>query len=84
MIDVANVHHVHDAAHGDAFVGSEIEERRQDFVADEKIIAIAKDGMRPREPAVAVKLVVIETELADELRMLGTAALDPRPDIQND
>ena len=40
--------------------------------------------MRAREPAVAVKLVVIETELADELRMLGTAAFDSRADIQND
>ena len=43
VVDVADVQHVADTAHGDAFVGREIEERRQYFVADEKIIAIAKD-----------------------------------------
>ena len=40
--------------------------------------------MRAREPAVAVKLVVIETELTNELRVFGTAAFDSRADIEND
>ena len=43
MVDVADIEHVTDAAHGNAFVRQDVEERRQDFIADEKIIAIAKD-----------------------------------------
>src|SRR5437016_7077487 len=40
--------------------------------------------MRAGEPAIAVKLVVIETKLADELRMLGTPAFDSRAHVEND
>ena len=39
--------------------------------------------MRARKPAVPVEFVVIKTKLADELRMLGTAAFQPRANIQN-
>lgn len=43
MIDVADVQHVADAAHGKAFVRGDVKERWEDFVADEKIVAIAID-----------------------------------------
>src|SRR5262245_41705843 len=35
------------------------------------------------QPAIAIKLVMIETKLADELRMLGTAAFQSGADVQN-
>src|SRR5947209_7575670 len=39
--------------------------------------------MRAGQPAVAVEFVVIETELADELRVLGTAAFQSRSYIED-
>src|SRR3989454_10365968 len=40
--------------------------------------------MGARKPTVPVEFVVIKTKLADQLRMLGTAALQTCADIEND
>ena len=53
------------------------------FVADEDVVLIAIDRVRSREPAVAVKLVVIETKLTDKLRILRTAAFQSRANVEN-
>src|SRR5829696_6731323 len=39
--------------------------------------------MRAGQPAITVELVVIETQLTDELRLLGTAAFYSRADVEN-
>ena len=40
--------------------------------------------MGAREPAIAVKFVMIKTQLADKLRILRTAAFHSRADVEND
>src|SRR6185369_3323165 len=82
-IDVADVADVTDAAHRNAVVPANVEEGRKDFIADKEIVAIAIDRMRAGQPAIPVKLVVIETKLADQLRTFRAAALDTGPDIQD-
>ena len=47
------------------------------------VVAIAIDRMRARKPAVAVKFVMIETKLADKLRIFRTAAFQSRADVEN-
>ena len=84
MLDVAHVHHVADAAHRDAFLAVDIEQRGKNFVTNEDVILVAKRGVRAGEPVVSVELEVIVLILRNELRMLGAAAFDSVADVEND
>ncbi len=84
MRNIGDVHDVHDAAHRNARLRDDIELSRKDFVAYEHKIFIAVHGMRACEPPGAIELVVIEPELADQLRFLRASALDAPADIEND
>src|SRR5690348_7339201 len=83
MLDVRNVHHMQDGANGNAVAVLNIEDRGENFVADKKIIFIAEDAVRSGEPAVSVKLVMIEVILGDELGILRAAAGHPVAHIEN-
>src|SRR5215510_8633526 len=81
--DVRNVDHVDDPAGRDALLVKQVELRWKDFIAQKDIVLVAKYGVGPGEPAIAIKLVVVEPELAHELRSFRAASLYARSNIQN-
>src|SRR5215203_5685896 len=75
ICNVGNIDDMKYPADGNAGLSLNIEDRREDLVAYEHVILVSKNGVRPGEPAVPVKLVMIESKLADERGLFGTASL---------
>src|SRR5215471_2428407 len=73
---VRDVDHVDDAAGRNPLLVEEIELCGKYFVPDKNIVLVAKDCVGSRQPSVAIQLVVIETELADEFWGFGSPALN--------
>ncbi len=84
MFDIGNVHDVADGPHRNAVSVIQFEDGGKYFVAHKQIILVAKHAMRARQPAVAVKLVVVEAVLADQFRILRTAAGHAVAHIEDD
>src|ERR1700722_14466389 len=83
MLDVGHIHHVADSTHRDALFAVDIEHSGKNFVADEDVVLVAKRCVRAGKPVVSIELEVIVLILRNELRMLGTAALNAIPDVEN-
>src|SRR6185503_2958346 len=71
-----------DAAHRDPLGTANVEEGREDLVANKHVVLITKHRVRARQPAVAGQLIVIETKLTNQLRTLGTAAFQTSADVE--
>ena len=54
----------------------DVKYRRKHFVADEHVVLVTKHRVSSRQPTVAIQLVMIKSQLAHQLRLLGTAAFD--------
>ncbi len=63
---------------------SEVEFCREDFISEENVVLIPEDRMGSGKPSGSIKLAVIETKLADKLRVPRTPAFDPLSDIEDD
>ena len=84
LLDVGDIDDVNDALHGNAIATRQIERAREDLVAHEHIILVAEHRVRAGQPAGPIQLVIVETKLADKLRVLRAAALDAVADVEHD
>src|SRR5436190_19571472 len=84
MLQVADIDHVQDAAHGNSLAPLNIKNTGKDFIAYEDVILVTKDRVRPRQPTVSIKLVVVEVKLTYQLGFFRAATLDSVAHIQND
>src|SRR5215470_7406706 len=83
MINVRDVDDVTDSSYWNPFVRVDIEEGRQYFITYEQVVMIAEYRVSSRQPAVTIKIMMVETELTNQLRMLRAATFQSRTNIQN-
>ncbi len=83
MVDVSHVHYMHHAAHRNALAIVNIKDWWKHFVTNENVILVTENRVRSREPAVAVKFMMIKAQLADELRVLRAATLQAIAHVEN-
>ena len=81
--NVGHVDDVHDPLGGDPCFVGQVELHREHFVTEEDVILVAEDRVGAGQPSRPVQLAVVETQLADELRVLGAAALDAVPHVED-
>src|SRR5580692_9022437 len=84
MFYVSHVHDVADGAHRNAVAVFYFEDRRENFVTYKKIILVAEHAVRAGQPAVAVKLVMVEAVLAHQLGILRAPAGHAVAHIEDD
>ena len=83
MFYVRHFYHVSDTPDRNALLVIYVEFGRKYLIGYEYVILIAKDRMRSGQPSVTIKLVMVEAELTDELRVLRASALDPFSHVQD-
>src|SRR3970282_662964 len=74
---VGNIDDVDDPFGWNSFLAREIEFRGEDFVSEEHVVLVSENRVGSGNPSGSIKLRVIETKLADKLRIFRAPAFYP-------
>src|SRR5580700_8780833 len=84
MLHIGNIHDVQDGAHRDAVSVVEFENGRENLIPHKQVVLIAEHAVSARQPAVSIKLVMVEVILADQFGILRAAAGHAVAHIEDD